>query len=199
VLISQGSCSPSLWTGNSDGSLPLAAEGSPFSAGLNMTPAAGQTFTVAYGHNYGAFCHSTITSRSDANHATAVANAKANTLDMIFNAAIRVDRQGTISTSSAVPFHGSTPAFAVGGACPAGDVGISPQVQVVGVCKHPGLFDGDDHAIVDGFSVGNGTSCNGTFTWSQVHDANNSHNATLFWQTRSKPVEGGLVATLTPE
>ena len=46
VLISTTSCSPSLWTGNSDGSLPFAAGGSPFSFGLNMTPAAGQTFTA---------------------------------------------------------------------------------------------------------------------------------------------------------
>jgi len=198
VLISTASCSPSLWTGNSDGSLPLAAEGSPFSVGLNMTPAAGQTFTVAYGRNYGAFCHSTITSASDANHASAVASAKTNILDMIFQAATRVDQQGTISTSSAIPFRGSTPTFSVGGACPAGDAGVSPHVQVVGVCKHPGFFDGDDHAIVDGFSVASGATCNGTFTWSQVHDANNSHNATFFWQTRSKPVDGGLVTILPP-
>jgi hypothetical protein len=196
VLISTASCSPSLWTGNSDGSLPLAAEGSPFSVGLNMTPAAGQTFTVAFGKSYGAFCHSTITSSSDANHAAAVASAKANLVDLIFTAATRVDQQGSISTSSAVPFNGSTPTFAVGGACPAGDLGLTPQVQVVGVCKHPGFFDGDDHAIVDGFSVAGGTTCNGTFRWSQVHDPNNAHNATFFWQTRSKLVEGGLLTIL---
>lgn len=198
VLISTASCSPSLWTGNSDGSLPFAAEGSPFSVGLNMTPAAGQTFTVAYGKSYGAFCHSTITSGSDANHAAAVASARANITDLIFTAATRVDQQGTISTSSAVPFNGSTPTFAVGGACPTGDLGLSPQVQVVGVCKHPGFFDGDDHAIVDGFSVANGTTCNGTFRWSQIHDSNNSHNATFFWQTRSKLAEGGLLTILPP-
>ena len=196
VLISTASCSPSLWTGNSDGSLPLAAEASPFSVGLNMTPAAGQTFTVAYGKTYGAFCHSTITSGGDANHAAAVASAKANLLDLIFTAATRVDQQGTISTSSAVPYQGSTPTFAVGGACPAGDAGISPQVQVVGVCKHPGFFDGDDHAISNGFTVTGGTTCNGSFKWSQIHDANNSHNATFWWQTRSTPVEGGLLTIL---
>lgn len=197
VLISTASCSPSLWTGNSDGSLPLAAEGSPFSVGLNMTPAAGQTFTVAYGKNYGAFCHSTITSGSDANHAAAVASAKSNIEDLIFTSASRVDQQGTISTSSSVPFQGSTPTFAVGGACPTGDAGITPHVQVVGVCKHPGLFDGDDHAIAGGeFTVTSGTTCNGAFKWSQLHDSNNNHNATFFWQTRSKPTEGGLLTIL---
>jgi hypothetical protein len=196
VLISTASCSPSLWTGNSDGSLPFAAQGSPFSFGLHMTPASGQTFTVAHGRNYGAFCHSTITSASDGKHASAVASAKAQIFDLIFQAGVRVDFQGTISTTSAVPFGGSTPTFSVGGACPSGDTGISPRVQVVGVCKHPGLFDGDDHAIVDGFTVGNGTACNGTFKWSQIHDSNNSHNATFFWQTRSTPTEGGLLTIL---
>jgi hypothetical protein len=49
VLISWGSCSPALWTGDSDGSLPFAAQGSPFSTGLNMTPTSGQTYTVAGG------------------------------------------------------------------------------------------------------------------------------------------------------
>jgi len=198
VLISQASCSPSLWTGNSDGSLPFAAEGSPFSVGLNMTPAAGQTHTVAYGISYGAFCHSTITSGSDAKHAAAVASAKAQIEDLIFTSATRVDAQGTISTSSAVPFNGSTPTFNVGGACPAGDVGLSPQVQVVGVCKHPGFFDGDDHPITNGFAVTVGATCNGSFRWSQIHDSNNSHNATFFWQTRSRPTGGGLIALLPP-
>jgi len=197
VLISTASCSPSLWTGNSDGSLPLAAEGSPFSVGLNMTPAAGQTFTVAYGKQYGAFCHSTITSGGDANHAAAVASAKSQIEDLIFTSAVRVDQQGTISTSSAVPFQGSTPTFSIGGACPTGDAGITPQVQVVGVCKHPGFFDGDDHAISGSeFTVTSGTTCNGAFKWSQLHDSNNSHNATFFWQTRSKPAEGGLLTIL---
>jgi pimeloyl-ACP methyl ester carboxylesterase len=199
VLISQASCSPSLWTGNSDGALPLAAEGSPFSVGLNMTPAAGQTFTVAYGRSYGAFCHSTITSGSDTRHPAAVSSARSSVEDLIFTSAVRVDQRGTISTTSPVPFNGSTPTFSVGGACPTGDVAINPHVQVVGVCKHPGLFDGDDHAIVDGFSVGNGAACDGTIRWSQIHDSNNSHNATLFWQTRSRPADGGLIATLSPD
>jgi pimeloyl-ACP methyl ester carboxylesterase len=197
VLVSRASCSPSLWTGDSDGALPFAAEASPFSIGLNMTPAPGQTFTVAYGKSYGAFCHSTITNGSDANHSAAVSSAKSNIEDLIFTSATRVDQQGTISTSSPVPFQGSTPTFSVGGACPSGDVAITPQIQVVGVCKHPGLFDGDDHAIANSeFTVTNGTACSGAFKWSQNHDSNNSHNATFFWQTRSKLTEGGLLTIL---
>ncbi|MBC7975629.1 MAG: hypothetical protein H7138_11665 [Myxococcales bacterium] len=198
VLIASGSCSPSLFSGNSDGSLPLAAQASPFSQGLNMTPASGGTFTVAYGRNFGAFCHSTITSGSDSKHPAAVASAKANILDFLFTSAVRVVQQGSVSTAGSIPFRGSTPTFSLGGACPAGDVGTSPQLQVVGTCRHPGFFDGDDHAIVDGFNVRAGATCNGTFSWSQVHDSNNSHAATFFWQTRSTPTTGGLVSLLPP-
>ena len=198
VLISAGSCSPSLWTGTSDGSLPFAAGGSPFSVGLNMTSAAGDTFTVANGINYGAFCHSTITNGNDANHAAAVASAKANILDLIFHAATRVDAQGTISTAAAVPFNGTTAAFSVGGACPTGDAAVAPHVQVVGTCRHPGFFDGDDHAITNGFAVTNGPACSGAFTWSQIHDSGNPHNATFWWQTRSTPAGGGLLSIVPP-
>ena len=133
---------------------------------------------------------------SDTKHAAAVASAKAQIENLIFTSATRVDAQGTISTSSAVPFNGSTPTFNVGGACPTGDVGQSPQVQVVGVCKHPGFFDGDDHPITNGFAVTAGATCNGSFRWSQIHDSNNPHNATFFWQTRSRPTGGGLIALL---
>jgi pimeloyl-ACP methyl ester carboxylesterase len=197
VLISTASCSPSLWTGNSDGSLPFASEGSPFSVGLNMTPAPNKTFTVAYGHNYGAFCHSTITSGSDSNHDAAVASAKAQIEDLLFTSAARVDQQGTQATAGAIAFNASTPAFSVGGACPTGEAAIHPQVQVVGVCHHPGFFDGDDHAIAGSeFTVGNGTTCNGTFAWKQAHDASNPHAANFWWQTRSTPAGGGLISTL---
>ncbi|HEY0189942.1 MAG TPA: hypothetical protein VGC42_02395, partial [Kofleriaceae bacterium] len=154
----------------------------------------GKTYSVAYGKSYGAFCHSTITSGSDANHAAAVASARAQIEDLIFTAATRVDAQGTLATSGAIPYNGSTPAYAVGGACPAGDAPINPQVQVVGVCHHPGFFDGDDHAITNGISVGNGTACNGTFKWSQIHDSNNPHAASFWWQTRSVPAGGGLLS-----
>ena len=194
VLISSGSCSPSLWNGDSDGSLPIAAEGSPFSVGLNMVPAPGSTFTVAYGKHYGPFCHSTITSGSDANHAMAVASAKANLVDLVFTAATRVDQQGTIATAAPVPFNGSTPVFPVGSTCPAGDAASAPTLQVVGVCRHPGFFDGDDHAIANGFTVTQGTSCNGSFKYSQIHDSGNPHAATFFWQTRSNPTGGGLLS-----
>lgn len=196
VLISTTSCSPSLWTGNSDGSLPYAAEGSPYSVGLNMTPAAGKTHTVAYGTHYGAFCHSSITSGSDSKHPAAVAAAKAQIENLLFASASRVDATGSITTSGSIAYNSSTPTYAIGGACPSGDAALAPGV--VGVCKHPGFFDGDDHPIANGFTVNNTTGCAGSFSWKQIHDSNNKHAATFWWQTRSAPVDGGLVATLSP-
>jgi hypothetical protein len=197
VLISWGSCSPALWTGNSDGSLPFAAQGSPFSTGLNMTPTSGQTYTVAYGRSYGSFCHSTITSAGDSNHTAAVASAKSSIFELLFTSAYRVDTQGTNSTTTSVPYNGWSPTYSVGAACPAGET--STGLQVVGVCKHPGLFDGDDHAITTGFSITDGAGCSGTYKWTQNHDSNNNHNATFYWQERSKLAAGGLVTVLQPD
>jgi hypothetical protein len=58
--------------------------------------------------------------------------------------------------------------------------------------RHPGLFDGDDHAIALGeiTVLSNGTSCNGSYNWKQAHDSSNKHTATLTWKTRSLRVAG---------
>jgi hypothetical protein len=195
-LVSYSSCSPALWTGESDGSLPYAAQASPFIHGLNMTPARGQTYTVAYGRNYGSYCHGAITSASDPNHAAAITNAKARLFEMLFTNAYRVDLQGTQATAAPVPYQGWTPLYSINAACPDGEIAINPQIQVVGVCKHPGYFDGDDHAIQQGWNVFVGAGCGGAYKWTQIHDPNNSHNAFFYWQTRSRLSEGGLVTIL---
>jgi hypothetical protein len=83
----------------------------------------------------------------------------------------------------------------VGRACPAGqkDEGL----EVVGVCKHPGYFDGDDHAIAaTELTVTDGSSCAGSFKWTQKHDSSNKHAATFWWKTRSLPLDTSLMATL---
>jgi len=197
ALISWGSCSPSLWTGNNDGSLPFAAQGSPFSMGMNMTPASGQTYTVAYGRTYGSTCHSTITSAGDANHAAAVAGAKAKIFELLFSSAYRVDTQGSNATTSSIAYNGSSPIYSVGTSCPAGET--SQGLQVVGLCKHPGFFDGDDHIISAAeFSVVSASSCTGTYQWTQAHDSNNKHAAAFYWQERSTLSDGGLVTVLQP-
>ncbi|HZN92709.1 MAG TPA: hypothetical protein VFB81_08385, partial [Myxococcales bacterium] len=60
MLNSWASCSPSAWTGRSDGSLPWDAQGSEYATGTGMTPAPGQTWRPSHGVKYGSFCHSAI-------------------------------------------------------------------------------------------------------------------------------------------
>src|SRR6202008_580728 len=103
-------------------------------------------------------------------------------LDWLFVAAPRVAAAGTSSTGS-IPFGGQTGSFAMGSACGAGEIDDSltqgthgAGVDVVGVCRHPGFFDGDDHAIAASeFTVTNGSTCNGTYKWQQAHDSSNNH------------------------
>ena len=93
----------------------------------------------------------------------------------------------------------------MGSACPGGEVDDTltqgtkgAGIDVVGVCHHPGSFDGDDHAIVmSEFTVTNGGTCNGTYKWKQAHDSNNSHAADFWWKTRSLRAAGSeLLASL---
>jgi hypothetical protein len=81
----------------------------------------------------------------------------------------------------------------MGASCPSGEVDDTvttgtkgPGIDVVGVCRHPGFLDGDDHAVALGeLTVTNGTTCNGTYRWQQAHDSNNSHAGVFWWKTRS--------------
>ena len=192
MLTSWGSCSPSAWTGNSDGSLPYDAQASPWAVGLDMTPAPGQTYRQAHGQRYGAFCHSDITDASKSGHAAARDAARDRVLDWLFVAAPRVANMGSDSTPS-IGFNQSSATFTMGTACPTGEVDDRTTsgtkglgIDVVGVCKHPGFFDGDDHPItLSEFTVTNGATCNGTYRWTQAHDSNNNHAATFWWKTRS--------------
>jgi hypothetical protein len=192
MLTSWGSCSPSAWTGRSDGSLPYDAQASPWAVGLDMTPAPGETWREAHGQRYGAFCHSDITNASSGNHTAARNAARDRLLDWLFVAAPRVAAMGTNSTPS-LGFNQSTPNFTMGSSCPAGEVDDTVTqgtkgagIDVVGVCRHPGFFDGDDHAIAASeFTVTNGATCNGTYRWTQAHDSSNNHAAAFWWKTRS--------------
>ncbi|NTX08995.1 hypothetical protein [Myxococcus sp. CA040A] len=195
MLTSWASCSPSLWTGYSDGSLPFDAQGSGLAVGLGMTPAAGKTWRPSHGIKYGSFCHGTITDPSASGHAQAVTAARDRILDWVFARATGVASSGSLSTSSSIAYNASTPTYAIGSGCPAGkgDEGL----QVVGVCKHPGYFDGDDHAIAASeLTLTDGPNCTGAFKWTQRHDSGNKHAATFWWKTQSLPEEQGLLATL---
>jgi hypothetical protein len=207
MLTAWGTCSPAAWTGQSDGSLPYDAQASPWAVGLDMTAAPGETWREAHGQRYGAFCHSDITNTSSAAHPAARNAARDRILDWLFVAAPRTAAQGTNSTPS-IGFNQSTGNFTMGGTCPAGEVDDTHTqgtkglgIDVVGVCRHPGFVDGDDHAIAAGeFTVVNGTTCNGTYRWTQAHDSGNSHAAGFWWKTRSlRAAAAELVGTLPPD
>ncbi|MCW5893221.1 MAG: hypothetical protein KIT14_22125 [bacterium] len=204
MLISWGSCSPSAWTGRSDGTLPYDAQGSTFAVGLDMTPAPGQTWRPAHGESYGSFCHSAVTNASNGSHVAARTAARDRILEFLFTAAPRVAAQGSDTTGS-IAHNQSTGTFPMGASCPSGDVDDTvtsgtkgPGIDVVGVCRHPGFFDGDDHAVaLAELTVANGATCNGTYRWTQAHDASNNHAAQFWWKTRSLRANGpDLVSTL---
>jgi pimeloyl-ACP methyl ester carboxylesterase len=195
MLTSWASCSPSLWTGYSDGPLPFDAQGSGQALGTGMTPAPGQTWRPAHGVKYGSFCHSAIVDPSLSGHAQAVAAARDRILDFVFSLSPSVASSGSLSTSTSIAYNTSTPTYSIGSACPAGKV--DEGLQVVGVCKHPGYFDGDDHAIAASeLTLTNGTGCTGAFKWTQKHDSGNKHAATFWWKTHALPAETSLLATL---
>jgi pimeloyl-ACP methyl ester carboxylesterase len=204
MLTAWGSCSPSAWTGRSDGTLPYDAQASPWAVGLDMTPAPGETWRVSHGQFYGSVCHSAITNPGRSDHVTARNAARNRILDWLFVAAPRVANMGTNSASS-VPFNGSSATFTMGSSCPAGELDDTvtagnkgPGIDVVGVCRHPGFFDGDDHAVaLSEFTVTNGGTCNGTYRWTQAHDSDNNHAGSFTWKTRSLRTAGpDLIAGL---
>ena len=205
-LIAWGSCSPSLWTGQSDGSLPYDAQGSPWVVGLDMTSAAGSTWRAVHGEKFGSFCHSTITSTSATNHAAARDAARDRILDFLFVAAPRVSATGS-NTSASIAYNAFSPTYTMGAACLTGEKddnvtagNKATGIDIVGACKHPGFFDGDDHAIAlsELTVVSNGTTCNGSYKWKQAHDSNNSHASTTTWKTRSLKVAGNDLVTTLP-
>lgn len=195
-LIAQSSdCSPALWTGDSDQSLPFDAQASRYLPGLAMTRAPGETFRAAHGVDYGRFCHSDLTNGGSPRHGAAVDAARARLLDWLFVDAPRVLQQGTITTLGPVAPNASTPAEAVGAACPPGFA--AARVEATGVCKHPGGDDGDDHPIdPTELELVDGPGCQSTVRWTQRHDGQGSHSAIITWKTLGlRP--GGLVEALT--
>jgi hypothetical protein len=195
MLTSWASCSPSLWTGYSDGPLPFDAQGSGQAVGTGMTPAPGETWRPSHGIKYGSFCHSAIVAPSISGHAQAVAAGRDRLLDWVFSRSVSVASSGSLSTSTSIAYNTSTPTYSIGTTCPVGKV--DEGLHVVGVCKHPGYFDGDDHAIAAGeITLTNGASCTGAFKWMQKHDSSNKHAATFWWKTQALPPETSLLATL---
>jgi hypothetical protein len=72
------------------------------------------------------------------------------------------------------------------------------RITVVGSCSHPGYFDGNDHPVSDHpaeLVTTTGSTCSGTFKWTQNHDSNNGHAATFWYKSYTQPVGGGLIGT----
>ena len=193
MLISYASCSPSLFTGHTDGPLPFDAQGSPLAVGTHMTPAPGKTHRPAHGIQYGSFCHSAIVDPGKAGHADAVAAARDRILAWLFTSASRVAAAGTRAVDP-ISYNSSTPTFDIGSTCPDGHA--DGGLRLVGLCKHPGYFDGDDHPIVASeFTITDGARCDGAFSWTQQHHKND-HAAIFWWKTYSLPTGAGLLDAL---
>ncbi len=197
-LISWASCSPSLFAGRTDGPLPFDAQGSPWAVGLDMTPTTSTSWRVAHGTKYGSFCHSDITNGGAANHAAARDAARNRILDWLFVAAPRVSATGS-NTTATLAYNATSSTYTMGASCPTGEMDDNKTagnkatgIDIAGVCKHGGYFDGDDHSVALGelTVLSNGASCNGTYNWKQAHDSGNSHSSTLTWKTRSLRVAG---------
>jgi hypothetical protein len=203
MLTGFASCSPSLFSGQTDGPLPIDAQASPLATGISMTTAPGQTLRPAHGSRYGAFCHSTITSGSAQGHAEAVASAKNRVLDWLFVAAPRVVASGSVSVPSLARDQ-SSPSVALVSALPSGwvsDVGAGEAgVEIAGVCRHPGFSDGDDHTVsADELAVATEADGSPSFRWTQAHDRDNSHAANFFWKLRAvQESSPDLLGALSP-
>lgn len=194
TLVSYHDCSPSAFGGQTDGSLPLAAQASPMIPGLRMTPAPGQTQQPAHGVQYGSFCHSAIDTRSNPLHEDAVIAAREHIIAWLFESALEVESYQSMDLSG-VDYQDTTPPYTMAGECPAGHA--DAHVEVTGTCIHPGLFDGDDHVIDPAeFTVEDGDRCGGTFAWSQRHDPGDARDAVIHWKTYSAPPGAGVIDLL---
>ncbi|HTV25018.1 MAG TPA: hypothetical protein VMG12_40270, partial [Polyangiaceae bacterium] len=193
VLSSFSSCSPSLFRGATDGPLPILAQASPHSTGLRLVPSTGQTLAAANGEDYGAYCHSAITTPSVAGHADAISAARERVLDWLFVSTQRVRATGSVELEP-VGFEQSSAPLVIDGDCDAEASGS--ELDIVGVCRHPGLFDGDDHAIgEDEWLPAGDADCPSRLVWSQRHDPDGSHAARVVWKTYAPP-EPGVVESL---
>ncbi|MBI5534554.1 MAG: hypothetical protein HY898_17645 [Deltaproteobacteria bacterium] len=198
MLTSQADCGLSAWTGASDQTLPTAAMGSPHAWGMTLVPANGKTLVPAHGYLYGEFCHSDLTDSGSPRHQSAVAALGEQVLDWLFVAAPRVanpDSPDKFIETSELPAGTPSPSYPVLADCgPAAlDLGVP---EVVGVCLHPGLLDGDDHAVdSEGLMVTDGADCGGSFVWKHSHQGE-EHAARLWYKSYSVPAGGGLLSAL---
>jgi hypothetical protein len=197
-LIAWGDCSPSLWTGQNDKSLPLRAQGSPGLAGMTMTPAADGTVEPAHGVLYGNFCHSDVTASSSRQHDAAIAASMDHVLDWVFDAAPRVTNptiEGQRIDVAPLPAATWSRPAERGDGCGT-ELDAGPP-ELVGACVHDGAEDHalDEHDVVE---VVDQDGCTGVARWQHLHDGE-SGGARLWMKTYAEPEGGGLIATLVAE
>lgn len=198
ALIGWGDCSPSLWTGQNDKSLPLRAQGSPDVAGMNMTPIRDGQQAPAHGVLYGNFCHSDVTSSSSAAHDAAIAAAMDRVLDFVFVAAPRVANRGLEAQTIEIdPLPAGVWSSFVDRGDGCGDEVDAGAPEVAGSCIHE---DADDHAMDehDVVEIMDGRDCTGSARWQHLHDGD-MVSAKLWLKAHAVPVGGGLVSTLELE
>jgi len=116
----------------------------------------------------------------------------------LFDAAPRVADSrdpGAPFTFSAVAAGAFTPTATAAGPC-GPERGVSGAPEVVGVCVHPGSFDGDDHPFDATTLVEtSGEACASSARFTHRH-ADEKHAARLWMKVYSIPLGGGLLSTL---
>jgi hypothetical protein len=198
-LVGAASCSPSFWGGVNDQALPLQAESSPWSPGITLTPAPNATYAAAHGTFYGQFCHPDVVGGDATKHAAAVEAASTRITNWLFDAAPRVvatanpDEPYEVAPLAADVF--SAP-IAAAGPCPDGRH-TTGQVDVAGLCRHPGSNDGDDHPFdaSNQIDLAVGTQCDATVRV-EHHHAGEEHAMRVWMKRYSLPEGGGLLSTL---
>ena len=178
--------------GQTDGSLPLDAQASPRIAGLGLASGPGEVYRPAHGTVYGNFCHTALVQGEAQLEAI---NAASEQIEQwLFDSAPRTVEYGMLEAVD-VPFGGASERLSVGQGCPEplGDGAL----DVVGSCRHPDLFDGDDHPIDAGeLEIVDGPNCDGTVRWTQLHDQARPRTAQLFFKTYGRSRNSGVVGSL---
>lgn len=198
-LIGAGDCSPAFWGGASDQALPLQAQSSSWSPGITLTPAPNQTYAPAHGTFYGEFCHPDVVGGDAATHTAAVAAASDAIVTWLFDAAPRVVAEADPDQAYEVQPLATDVLSApidLAGPCPEGRRSTD-QVDVAGLCRHPGTGDGDDHPFDSSnqIDLDVGAQCDATV--SVAHHHADEQRAMRVWVKRySLPEGGGLVSTL---
>lgn len=199
ALVSWADCSPSLWSGENDKSLPFRAQASAAAFGTTMTRAADGTWVPAHGVLYGNFCHSDVTSSGSPVHGDAVAASMTAVLRWIFENAPRpvVTDEDAQRIDLAPLGSGVWSREQVrGDDCPP-ELHDDGAPELAGVCLHGGDAD---HAL-DGNNASSIVAqgdCRASARWQHLH-AGEQHGARLFAKTHAVDDEPGLIATLAVE